>query len=117
MAESTQFQPIITSNLTATIADTATESGAIDLSGTTLSALAFPAEFDGAAVTLKAASSAAGAFIDVHDMAGAQVSITASASRMTVIEPAKVAGLRFIKLVADTAQDGATDITLMTRPV
>ncbi|MDG1287033.1 MAG: hypothetical protein P8P30_05645 [Rickettsiales bacterium] len=117
MAESNQFQPIVTSNLTATIADTATESDAIDLSGTTLSAIAFPAEFDGTAVTLKAASSADSTFVDVHDMAGTQMSITASASRMTVIEPAKLAGVRFIKLVADTAQDGATILTLMTRPV
>ena len=117
MAESTQFQPIITSNLTATILDSATESAAIDLSGTTLTSIAFPSTFDGATVTLKAASAAAGTFVDVYAANGLQLTINASASQIVVIEPAKVAGLQYIKLVADTAQTGDSTLTLMTRPV
>lgn len=117
MAESTQFQPIITSNLTATIADSATESGAVDLSGTTLSAITFPSTFDGADITLKAATTASGTFVDVYDANGLQVTLSGAPSRIVAVEPAKLAGLQYIKLVADTAQTGDTTFTIITRPV
>jgi len=117
MAESTHFQPIVTHNLTATIADAATESGAVDLSGTTLVGVAFPAEFDGTAVTVKAASTSGGTYVNVYDNNGLQLSLTAAASRVITIDPVKTAGLQYIKLVAGTAQTGATVLTLITRPV
>lgn len=117
MAESTQFQSILTSNLTATIADTATESGAVDLSGTTLTAVYFPAEFDGAAVSVKAATAAGGTYVDVYDANGLQLTINGSASRMVTVDPAATAGLQYIKLEAATAQTGDTTFTLLTRPV
>ena len=117
MAESTQFQPVLTSNLNTIIANGATESGAIDLSGTTLSAIAFPAEFDGNALTLKASTSANGTFVDVYEATGVALTIQGGASRIVTIEPARMAGLQYIKLIADTAQTGDSTLTLMTRPV
>lgn len=117
MVQSTQFQPIVTHNLTATIADAATESDAIDLSGTTLTAIAFPASFEGAALTLKAAENHGATYVDVYESNGLALTITGSAAQIVTIEPAKLAGLQYIKLVADTAQTGATTLTLMTRPV
>jgi len=96
MVQSSQFQPIVTHNLTATIADSATESSAIDLSGTTLTAIAIPAEFDGAALTLKAAQSHDATYVDVYSDNGLHLNITAAASQMVTIEPAKMAGLQYI---------------------
>ena len=117
MAESNQFQPIITRNLTATITDNATESNIVNLSGTTLTALEISAEFDGAAIGLQASSTVDGDFVAVHEQGGAALAISAAASRLVTLEPAKFAGLQYIKLISDTAQSGATDITLLTRPV
>lgn len=117
MVQSTQFQPIVTHNLTATIADSATQSDAIDLSGTTLTAISLPSEFDGTALTLKAAETSNASYVDVHEANGMALTIKGSASQIVTIEPAKLAGLQYIKLVADTAQTGVTTLTLMTRPV
>lgn len=117
MAQSTQFQPVITTNLGATIADSVTESDAIDLSGTTLTAIAFPASFDGDSLTLQAAETNDATYVDVYEANGLQMTISGGASRIVTIDPAKMAGLQYIKLVADTAQSGATVLTLMTRPI
>lgn len=117
MAQSHQFQPVVTTNLTATLTDGNTESDAIDLSGTTLTALEIPASFEGAALTLQAASSEAGTYYEVCNSNGTPVTITAAASRIITLDPAQMAGLRYIKLVADTAQTGDVSLTLMTRPV
>ncbi len=117
MAESTQFQPIITTNLTTLMADGQTESSAIDLSGTTLAALSIPAEFEGASISLKAAIAANGNFVSVYDAKGIVVSFNAAANRFIVIEPALMAGLQHIKLVSNVAQSGDATITLLTRPI
>ena len=117
MVQSTQFQPIVATNLSTIIVDNETESDAIDLSGTTLVAIAFPAEFDGTKLTLKAAQTSDAAYVNVHESNGLALTIAGTASQIVTIEPAKLAGLQYIKLVADNAQAGDSIFTLMTRPV
>lgn len=117
MAQSTQFQPVITSNLSTIVADGDTVSSAVDLSGTTLAGILFPAEYDGASITLQASNSYSGSYVDVYDAAGTAFTITAGASRMVMIEPSKVAGIQYMKIETNIAQTGDTSFTLLTRPV
>jgi hypothetical protein len=109
--------PVVSYDLTATIANGATVSGGVDLRGSTLCGLFLPAEFDGTAVTFQACATEGGTFVPVQDGAGAAVSKTVAASQYVPLDPATFAGIQFLKVVAGTAQTGASVLTLATRPV
>jgi len=117
MTESTQFQPVVTTNLTTTIANGESESLPIDLSGTTFVGIQIPAGFEGAALTLKAATAKDASFYAVHDHTGVTLGMSVGASQIIALQPAQFAGLRVIKLVADTPQTGDITLTLLTRPL
>ncbi len=118
MPISTQYQPVLSNDLTAIIASGQTTSGEIDLNGNTLCGLFLPSTFDGSAITFEAAHTSGGTYVAVQDGAGNAVSKTVSASKYITLNPADFAGIRFLRLVAGTAQS-ATDtvITLAVRPV
>jgi hypothetical protein len=104
MPSSSNFQPNDSYDLSATIASGQTASDVIDLGGTDLCGLFIPSTFDGTTLTLQASQTASGTFVTVQS-GGSDYTLTTAASKYTPIENlAVVAGLRFIKLVAGTAQ-------------
>ena len=104
-------------DLTATIAVGQTESSIIDLSGLELVGLFLPAGFTATSLSLQAAPSLSGSYVAVQDGYGSSYSLSVAASRYVPIHNFNVvAGLRFIKLVAGTAQASADAlITLAIR--
>lgn len=113
---STNQQPRLCNDVTVTIADGATESSAADLQGTSLVGMVIPAAFDGASMTFKVSSDGT-TYQTFKNLAGTTATAVVAASNSYGIVPADFAGWRFIKLVADTAQTGATVITLQTLPL
>ncbi len=118
MPSSEQYQPNDSYNKTATVANGATTSEAIDLSGTDLAGIFIPAEFDGTTLGFSASTAIDGTYVTVQDGEGSTLSITCTASRFVPIKNlALIAGLRFIKLVCGTSQTGDTVFTLALRPL
>lgn len=118
MPSSSDFQSIISYDLTATIASGQTESGVVDLGGTQLVGLFLPSTFDGTTLSIQAALTAGGTFVPVY-ADGADLGFTVAAAKAVGFENlAPLAGWRFIKLVAGTSQSTSdTVITLVTRPL
>jgi len=113
MSSEKQFPADKFYDLTATINVAATESEVLDLSGLELAGVFVPYNFDGTTLTLKAATSSTGTFVPVTDASGATYTLTTAPSKYAAISNLAItAGLRFIKLVAGTAQ--ATDATVFT---
>jgi hypothetical protein len=110
-----EFPPIVCYDKTATIANAATTSEAVDLAGCVLCGVFLPAEFDNTTLAFTAAPTLGGTYVAVRNLSGADLSITVAASRYVPLDPDMFAGLRFVKLVTG-AQTGATVCTLATRP-
>ncbi len=92
-------------DLTATIANGQTDSGVIDLSGLELVGLFIPSNFSATSLTFQAATSAGGTFVGVQDGYGSAYSLSVAASKYVPIHNFNViAGLRFLKLTAASAQ-------------
>lgn len=118
MPTSQQYQPILSYNLTATIVSGQTASGEIDLSGNTLCGVFLPAGFDGTSLAFEAASESGAASVPVYDGEGSAISRSVAASRYVALNPSDFAGIRFLKLIAGTAQSGGDSLlTLAVRPV
>lgn len=103
---------------TVTIASGQTTSAEVDLGRYTLVGIQFPSTFDGTTLTLQMAPSSGGTFTTVQT-AGSDYTITSAASKYHSIDNLAVtAGLRYIKLVAGSAQ-AATDsvLTLQLRAI
>lgn len=96
-----------------TIASGGTTTAAVDLSDHLLAGIVCPAEFDGTTLTFTAASDPADSFLPVYNSAGTALEVTAAASRHIALEPETFAGVRYLKIVAGTAQTGATALTLV----
>lgn len=78
-------------------------SAEIDLGkGGKLQGIYMPAAWTTADITLQAASSSGGTFLDVYDDAGTEASISAAASRYITLYPDQFAGVRFIKIRSGT---------------
>lgn len=92
-------------DLTATIANGQTDSGAIDLSGLELVGFFIPANFTATSISIQAATSLGGSYVTAQDGYGSNYSLSVAASKYIPINNFNiVAGLRFIKLTAGTAQ-------------
>lgn len=104
-------------NITATIANGQTKSGAIDLDFATLCGIFLPAAFTGTALTFEASATETGTFVPVVDGAGASVSKTVAQGQYVYLDPAIFAGLRFIKVVSGSSEGAARSLTLATRIV
>jgi hypothetical protein len=101
---------------TLTIAASGTESGSLDLYGTTLVGLYMPAAWSVADLSFKASSDNT-TFYDVYRDSGSSASITTAASRYVALDPADFAGVRFLKLVSSATQSASRVITVVSRPL
>ena len=104
-------------DLTTTIVVGQTDSAAIDLSGLELVGFFIPSNFTATSISLQVAPVNTGTYVPVQDGYGSTYSLTVAASKYVPISNFNiVAGLRFIKLTAGTAQ-ASTDavITLAIR--
>lgn len=112
-----QFNPRLCTDITVTIADTATESDAADLNGTSLVGYTLPSGFDGTTLTFKVSTDNV-TFFDFYNTNNTQVTHTVAASRAIGIFPTDFAGWRYVKFVAGTSQSTTdTVITVHTMPL
>ena len=102
-----------TAHTSLTIPDGGTTTPALDLSDYLLSGIVCPAEFDGTTITFTAARTPEGTYRPVYNTDGTALTVTTAASRHIAIVPETFAGVRYVKLVAGTAQTGATTLTLV----
>ena len=115
MGKPSHYDSPLSYELTATVANGATDSDATDLQGHTLCGVFLASTFDGTTLGFKVSDSLAGTYVVMHD-GSSDVSKTVAASRYVALNPSDFAGVRFLKFVAGS-QTGATVITLATRPV
>lgn len=104
-------------DLTTTIAVGQTDSGAIDLSGLELVGFFTPSNLTATSISIQTAPALSGTYVPAQDGFGTTYSVNVAASKYVPISNYNVvAGLRFIKLTAGTAQ-ASTDaiITLALR--
>ncbi len=121
MPDSNQYQAVVTSNLQATIAASASLSDAVDLSGTTLTGYILPSVWNTADITLQASADGT-SFLDLYDQFGNEMSHSVVADRYVIVNPADFASIRFIKIRSGTSATPVTQtaqrlITLVTRSV
>lgn len=116
MALSSDFQPVITT-ISATIANAATTTAAIDLAGTSLVAIQFPAAFTGTSVTFQASTTLSGTYQAVIDGSGTTLTKTVVAARYMVLDPLEFAGIQFIKIVSSASEAAQRDLIIVTRPL
>lgn len=121
MPDSTQYPAVLTCDLTATIASSASLSGAVDLSGTTLAGYVMPAAWTAAGITFKASIDGTN-FFDLYDQFGNEVKHTVDAGRVVSLTPSDMASIRYIKIRSGTSasvvnQVAERVITLITRAV
>lgn len=103
---------------TATIANTASLSGAVDLGVYRLCGIETPSAIDSATAITFQASADGATWVNIYDATGAEKSITVSTSRRIILTPADFYGVRFIKVRLGTAASPTTatasrDITLL----
>lgn len=108
--------------ITATIAESASLSGAIDLSAFKYITILMPAAWDAANLTFQACDTATGTFQDVYGDDGTEISVTAAASRAIVVnaKQASLLPLSHIKIRSGTtgtpvAQTAARTIKLICK--
>jgi hypothetical protein len=107
---------------TATIANGASLSGAVDIGGARLVALQIPPAWTAANITFTASTTLAGTYGPVRDVAGAELTLTGFAvNEVVYLSPAQTLGLRYIKVRSGTAalpvnQLGDRVLTLIVRP-
>lgn len=116
---------------TATIANGASLSGAVEISfpvddaRTTLCGIIVPSGWTTAVISFAAGLTATGTFYPVYNAAGAEVvtgSITGGTAVWVALDPADFVGIPFIKIRSGTnaaavAQSGGDDLTLVVRGV
>ena len=99
-----------------TIANGQTASSGLDLGGTRLAAIVVPAAFDGTSLSLQSCTTIGGTYSTIRDKAGTVLSYSVTAGDISKVDPLDALGLRFIRLVAGTAQVGDSNFTLLTTP-
>jgi hypothetical protein len=120
MATASQFSPLVTNNLTATITIASDDdlSQAVDLCGTQLVGIYTPSNFDGTGIVLWASDAIDGTYVAVQTgiTSATQQPITTAASRYIPLTPDITEGLRFIKVGTASAQTTTnTVLTLATK--
>jgi hypothetical protein len=107
--------PQTSGTLTATIANGAQLSGAIDLKKCTAAGIFMPAAFTGVALTFFTAPTLSGTYVEIVKLDGTALSQTAAASKYIPLDPAYFAGVRFLKIRSGSAEGGARDLTVVTK--
>lgn len=102
-------------NPSVTFSGTTTDSTKIDLAGKTPCGLFVPSGFSGASVTFKAATSLDGTYSTIRNNDG-DVSITVTAGKYSVLDPADFAGVAFLQIISASSETDKT-IEIATRPV
>lgn len=87
---------------TATIANGASLSGAIDLSTGKLARIAMPASWTAANLTFQASYDGA-TYNDLYDQNGTEYTVTAAASRSILVPFADFIGIRYLKIRSGTS--------------
>lgn len=100
-----------------TIANGATDSDVLDTEGLVIVGFMVPAEYDGASFTLKGSAVAGSGLLAVYDSDGTIMTVTTAASRFVPINPASTYGIRYLQIVTNIAQTGATVVTAVLRPI
>lgn len=97
-------------NVEAVIEAAATEqTGYIDTQAYLVAGFVFPTGYSGTGVTFQGslanqAGVSTGDFFGVTDAAGVDITVVAAADKFVAIDPQTLAGVRFVKIVSDTAQ-------------
>lgn len=117
MTSKTHFRSFLVDDASATIAASATTSGEIDLSGTTLCGIFIPSGFQGTSITFQVAPESGGTFVVMKDGAGSTVTKTCAASQFLKIDPADFAGVQFMKIVSSATESAERILTLAARPL
>jgi len=105
---------------TATIANGASLSGAIDLGGQLLCSIALPSGWTTASITFQASHDNA-TYRNVYSTDGTELTVTTpAADRHIVLDPANFAGVQFVKIRSGTSgasvnQGGSRDLILGLR--
>ncbi len=118
MPNSIHYEPQVSYNLTATIANGQTTSAEIDLAGTTLCGLIIPSAMTGTAISIQMSDTSSGTFVAVQDGNGNDLSLAIAVNKFIPINNLAVsAGLRFIKIVSGSSEGAQRVIKLVTRAV
>jgi hypothetical protein len=121
MPNSNQYQVVINGDLVTTIANNASVSDAMDLSGTTLVAYIMPAAWTAANITFQASVDGIN-FYNIYDQSGNELIHNVANSRMIILTPSDLAGVRYIKMrsgtsAAPVAQGAQRQIIYVTRAI
>ena len=121
MPNSSQYQSIITSNLVHTIANGASLSDALDLSGTSLVGYIMPASWTTANLTFQGSVDGTN-FFNLYDKFGNEITHIVAASQFIAVNPADLTCVRYLKLRSGTSassvnQGAQRQVTLVTRAV
>ena len=100
-----------------TIANGATESGAIFTHGDVVSALRFPAAFNGDSVSFKCAEALDGTYIALLDNSGALYTVPVTVSSHQTLDLLLMNTVNYVKIVCSEAQDAERTITAVSQPV
>lgn len=112
----THFDPVM---VTATIANGASLSGALDLKSGRVVALAMPAAWTAAVVTFVVSVDAGATYQDLYDQYGAEVSLTVTQGKTLQLDPAMFLGFTLLKVRSGTSaaavnQAASRDLVLVT---
>lgn len=88
-------------HLTATIANGASLSAAVDLNERTPVALLMPAAWTAADITFQASLDNS-TFYDVYDEAGSEYTLTVAVDQYIILDPVDLAGARYVKVRSGT---------------
>lgn len=121
MPNSNQYISAITGDLFVTIANGASLSDSIDLSGTTLCGYIMPASWTTADITFQASIDGTN-FFDLYDQYGTEVKHTVSTNRFIALLPSDNTSIRYIKFRSgissgSVSQGAQRQITLVTRAI
>lgn len=111
----TSYQPIV-ALVSATIANTATASGAIDLMGATLCGIHLPAAFTGTSLSFTVATAGGGTYQTLQRN-GSDYSVPVAQGKYVSLDPAIFAGVQFIKIISGSAEGADRTLNLAVRPV
>jgi len=109
--------PSTLSVVTTTIASGQTVSDAINLSGTTVVGISFPAALTSTSISFQSATAEGGLYQPVMDESGANVSYIAEQGKYLTIHPAVLTGVRFLKIVAGTVEASSRSLDLVAKPL
>lgn len=115
-AITTQYQDSRCENISATIANTATESASIDISGTTLVGFVIPASFQGTTITFQVSIDGT-TFHALDDYLGNTVTISnITAGNAVNWQKTDLSPWQYLKLIAGSAQTSDISIQCICEP-